>query len=378
MTEKITMNNIVKRYDKEVTVLDDIDLTINEGEFFVMVGPSGSGKSTLLRMIAGLEDISDGVMKIDDNVINHLPPKKRNLSMVFQSYALYPHMTVRDNILFGLKARKVNKEEQQKRLHETTEMIGLSDYLDRKPRQLSGGQRQRVALARAIVSQAPICLMDEPLSNLDAKLRANMRIEIRRLQRQFGLTMVYVTHDQVEAMTMGDRIMVLDSGKIQQVGRPIDLYNEPANLFVASFIGSPKMNIGTVQKDIGNKKFIIEGELAIDVPDRVIEGLKDIPNITVGIRAEHITPPEKGKEIHTLEVINVENLGNETSIAFNVGKEIWTAKWPGQWDIKVGEALPVNISHEDFAYFDSDTTQLIRSSRSALREGDEIDAVQQQ
>lgn len=378
MTEKITMNNIVKRYDKEVTVLDDIDLTINEGEFFVMVGPSGSGKSTLLRMIAGLEDITDGVMKIDDNVINHLPPKKRNLSMVFQSYALYPHMTVRDNILFGLKARKVNKEEQQKRLHETTEMIGLSDYLHRKPRQLSGGQRQRVALARAVVSQAPICLMDEPLSNLDAKLRANMRIEIRRLQRQFGLTMVYVTHDQVEAMTMGDRIMVLDSGKIQQVGRPIDLYNEPANLFVASFIGSPKMNIGTVQKDIVSKKFIIEGELAIDVPDRVIEGLKDIPNITVGIRAEHITPPEDGKEIHTLEVINVENLGNETSIAFDVGKEIWTAKWPGQWNIKVGEALPVNISHEDFAYFDSDTTQLIRSSRSALREGDEIDAVQQQ
>lgn len=378
MTEKITMNNIVKRYDKEVTVLDDIDLTINEGEFFVMVGPSGSGKSTLLRMIAGLEDITDGVMKIDDNVINHLPPKKRNLSMVFQSYALYPHMTVRDNILFGLKARKVNKEEQQKRLHKTTEMIGLSDYLDRKPRQLSGGQRQRVALARAIVSQAPICLMDEPLSNLDAKLRANMRIEIRRLQRQFGLTMVYVTHDQVEAMTMGDRIMVLDSGKIQQVGRPIDLYNEPANLFVASFIGSPKMNIGTVQKDIAGKKFIIEGELAIDVPDRVIEGLQDIPNITVGIRAEHITPPEDGKEIHTLEVVNVENLGNETSIAFDVGQEIWTAKWPGQWDIKVGEAAPVNISHEDFAYFDSDTTQLIRSSRSALREGDEIDAVQQQ
>lgn len=378
MTEKITMSNIVKRYDKEITVLDDIDLTINEGEFFVMVGPSGSGKSTLLRMIAGLEDITDGVMKIDANVINHLPPKKRNLSMVFQSYALYPHMTVRDNILFGLKARKVNKEEQQKRLHETTEMIGLSDYLDRKPRQLSGGQRQRVALARAIVSQAPICLMDEPLSNLDAKLRANMRIEIRRLQRQFGLTMVYVTHDQVEAMTMGDRIMVLDSGKIQQIGRPIDLYNEPENLFVASFIGSPKMNIGTVQKDISSKKFIIEGELAIDVPDRVIERLKDIPNITVGIRAEHITPPEEGKEIHTLEVMNVENLGNETSIAFDVGKEIWTAKWPGQWDIKVGDALPVNISHEDFAYFDSDTTQLIRSSRSALKEGDEIDAVQQQ
>lgn len=373
MTEKISMNNIVKRYDKETTVLDDIDLAINEGEFFVMVGPSGSGKSTLLRMIAGLEDITDGVMKIDGNVINHLPPKSRNLSMVFQSYALYPHMTVRDNILFGLKARKVNKEEQQKRLHETTEMIGLSDYLDRKPRQLSGGQRQRVALARAIVSQAPICLMDEPLSNLDAKLRANMRIEIRRLQRQFGLTMVYVTHDQVEAMTMGDRIMVLDSGKIQQVGNPIELYNEPANLFVASFIGSPKMNIGRVQKDIGNKQFIIEGTLAIDIPDKIFDELADIPNVTVGIRAEHITPPEENKEIHTLEVINVENLGNETSIAFNVGNEIWTAKWPGQWAIKHGETIPVNISHEDFAYFDSDSTNLIRSSRSALKEGVEVD-----
>lgn len=373
MTEKISMNNIVKRYDKETTVLDDIDLAINEGEFFVMVGPSGSGKSTLLRMIAGLEDITDGVMKIDGNVINHLPPKSRNLSMVFQSYALYPHMTVRDNILFGLKARKVNKEEQQKRLHETMEMIGLSDYLDRKPRQLSGGQRQRVALARAIVSQAPICLMDEPLSNLDAKLRANMRIEIRRLQRQFGLTMVYVTHDQVEAMTMGDRIMVLDSGKIQQVGNPIELYNEPANLFVASFIGSPKMNIGRVQKDIGNKQFIIEGTLAIDIPDKIFDELGDIPNVTVGIRAEHITPPEENKEIHTLEVINVENLGNETSIAFNVGNEIWTAKWPGQWAIKHGETIPVNISHEDFAYFDSDSTNLIRSSRSALKEGVEVD-----
>lgn len=373
MLDKISMTNIVKRYDKDVTVLDDIDLTINEGEFFVMVGPSGSGKSTLLRMIAGLEEITDGVMKIDGNVINHLPPKSRNLSMVFQSYALYPHMTVRDNILFGLKARKVNKDEQQKRLHETTDMIGLSDYLDRKPRQLSGGQRQRVALARAIVSQAPICLMDEPLSNLDAKLRANMRIEIRRLQRQFGLTMVYVTHDQVEAMTMGDRIMVLDSGKIQQVGKPIELYNEPANLFVASFIGSPKMNIGRVQKDLGNKKFVIEDSLAIDVPDRVIDEMRDIPNITVGIRAEHITPPEEGKEIHTLHVINVENLGNETSIAFDVGNEIWTAKWPGQWDLNVGEAIPVNISHEDFAYFDSDSTNLIRSSRSALKEGVTID-----
>ena len=194
-------------------------------------------------MIAGLEEISSGDLIINERVANDLEPKDRNLSMVFQNYALYPHLSVEENILFGLKVRKVQKEERQKRLMEAIEMVGLKEYVKMKPGQLSGGQRQRVALARAIVSQAPICLMDEPLSNLDAKLRAQMRIEIREIQRRLGITMIYVTHDQIEAMTMGDRIMVLNKGSIQQVGTPLDIYNEPANEFVASFIGSPSMNI---------------------------------------------------------------------------------------------------------------------------------------
>ena len=240
----IELMDISKSYNKQRNVLNGIDLQIEKGEFFVLVGPSGSGKSTLLRMIAGLEEISAGTLKIGEKIVNHLPPKDRNLSMVFQNYALYPHLTVEQNILFGLHAKKVDKQLQKKRLEETAKMMGLNELLSRKPRELSGGQRQRVALARAVVSEAPLCLMDEPLSNLDAKLRANMRIEIRRLQKKLGLTMVYVTHDQVEAMTMGDRIMVLNDGIIQQVGAPIELSNKPANLFVAAFIGSPKLSLG--------------------------------------------------------------------------------------------------------------------------------------
>ncbi len=253
--KQVELINLSKSYEKQTEVLNEINLSIDEGEFFVLVGPSGSGKSTLLRMIAGLEDITSGVLKINEKVVNHLPPKDRDLSMVFQNYALYPHLSVEQNILFGLHAKKVAKKEQQKRLHETADMMGLGSLLKRKPKQLSGGQRQRVALARSVVSECPLCLMDEPLSNLDAKLRAHMRMEIRRLQKRLGLTMVYVTHDQVEAMTMGDRIMVLNEGKIQQVGDPITLYNEPANLFVASFIGSPKMNMGQAKiEDLSDRE----------------------------------------------------------------------------------------------------------------------------
>ncbi len=203
----VELTNVSKSYDKKAAILKNIDLTIEEGEFFVLVGPSGSGKSTLLRMIAGLESITDGRLKMHGKTVNHLPPKNRNLSMVFQNYALYPHLTVEQNILFGLNAKKVAKKEQKRRLMETVTMMEIEDLLKRKPKQLSGGQRQRVALARSVVSEAPLCLMDEPLSNLDAKLRAHMRMEIRRIQKKLGLTMIYVTHDQVEAMTMGDRII---------------------------------------------------------------------------------------------------------------------------------------------------------------------------
>ncbi|WP_164217459.1 ABC transporter ATP-binding protein [Virgibacillus sp. YIM 98842] len=358
---QIDLIDISKSYDKQKNVLDEINLSIEEGEFFVLVGPSGSGKSTLLRMIAGLEDITSGTLKISDKIVNHLPPKDRNLSMVFQNYALYPHLSVEQNILFGLGAKKVNKKEQQKRLAETAEMMGLSELLNRKPKELSGGQKQRVALARSVVSEAPLCLMDEPLSNLDAKLRAQMRIEIRRLQKRLGLTMVYVTHDQVEAMTMGDRIMVLNDGKIQQVGKPITLYNEPENLFVASFIGSPKMNMGKAVYSMNQNQLVIEDTLRIaQGPD-----MDDIPgniDLTVGIRAEHLLPGTAENTTHHLEAVNVEQLGNETLIAFDVGSTLWMAKWLGQWDVQVGEMVPVHIDSGNFCFFDSNTGLLIKSA----------------
>lgn len=354
----VELKDISKSYDRQKSVIDQISLSIEEGEFFVLVGPSGSGKSTLLRMIAGLEEISGGVLKMNNKIVNHLPPKERNLSMVFQNYALYPHLTVEQNILFGLRAKKIDKLEQQKRLKETAEMMGLMDLLKRKPKQLSGGQRQRVALARSVVSEAPICLMDEPLSNLDAKLRAHMRIEIRRLQKKLGLTMIYVTHDQVEAMTMGDRIMVLNDGKIQQVGEPITLYNQPANLFVASFIGSPKINLS--KGKLIDYKLVLESGLQITMDKEEMLALLSYPNLTMGIRAEHILPAAPEEKTHTLEVINVEQLGNETLLTFEVGNELWTAKWLGQWRIQAGDHVPVQLSSKNICFFDSESGALIR------------------
>ncbi|MDQ0412300.1 ABC transporter ATP-binding protein [Mesobacillus stamsii] len=367
---QIDLINIAKSYDKQKDVLNGIDLSIEEGEFFVLVGPSGSGKSTLLRMIAGLEEISGGVLKINGQTVNHLPPKDRNLSMVFQNYALYPHLSVKENILFGLKGRKVEKQEQMRRLHDAVEMLGLQDLLKRKPRELSGGQRQRVALGRAVVSHAPLCLMDEPLSNLDAKLRANMRVEIRRLQKKLGLTMVYVTHDQVEAMTMGDRIMVLNDGKIQQIGKPITLYNEPENLFVASFIGSPKINLGNAVFSENAKHLIIEDELHIPVDPAVFHHIPKDRKLTVGIRAEHLEPCLAKKEnMYKLEAVNVEQLGNETLIAFEVGSELWTAKWPGQWQIEFGQKVLVQMKPENLLFFDADSGELIKSAELETSQG---------
>ncbi|GAA0301826.1 sn-glycerol 3-phosphate transport system ATP-binding protein [Gracilibacillus halotolerans] len=364
----IEMENLKKTYDHQQNVLDGINLEISEGEFFVLVGPSGSGKSTLLRMIAGLEEISGGLLKMNGNVVNHLRPKERNLSMVFQNYALYPHLTVEQNILFGLHARKVSKSEQKKRLMETAEMMGLGDLLKRKPKQLSGGQRQRVALARAVVSQAPICLMDEPLSNLDAKLRAHMRMEIKRLQQQLGLTLVYVTHDQVEAMTMGDRIMVLHDGEIQQVGDPITLYNEPANLFVASFIGSPKINL--TRAKVQDNQLYITDELKIPLRDTFLPKKE----LIVGIRAEHIQHATDETATHELEVITVEHLGNETSITFSVGNDYWTAKWIGQWQLKAGDKVKVSLTEEYLSFFDPVTEELIQPARVHAKE-DEVVAI---
>lgn len=362
----IELMDISKSYNKQSNVLNGIDLQIEKGEFFVLVGPSGSGKSTLLRMIAGLEEISAGTLKIGEKIVNHLPPKDRNLSMVFQNYALYPHLTVEQNILFGLHAKKVDKQLQKKRLEETAKMMGLNELLSRKPRELSGGQRQRVALARAVVSEAPLCLMDEPLSNLDAKLRANMRIEIRRLQKKLGLTMVYVTHDQVEAMTMGDRIMVLNDGIIQQVGAPIELYNKPANLFVATFIGSPKMNLGKAV--LKNNQLIIENVLTIPFNQlEVPENIKN-RNLVIGLRAEHMPHGNETQEAQQVEIVNVEHLGNETLVSFEVGTELWTAKWLGQWFVQVGDIVPVHISAKNMCLFDADTGNLIKAAAFAQKQ----------
>ncbi|MDR4887793.1 ABC transporter ATP-binding protein [Fredinandcohnia sp. QZ13] len=361
--KKVELINISKSYDKTTEVISNINVTINPGEFFVLVGPSGCGKSTMLRMIAGLEDITGGVLKIGDKEANLLPPSKRDISMVFQNYALYPHLSVEENIVFGLHVKKVSKDERKKRCTEVADMLGLSELLKRKPRELSGGQRQRVALARAIVNQAPICLMDEPLSNLDAKLRAHMRSEIRQIQRKLGITMIYVTHDQVEAMTMGDRIMILHNGKIQQIGEPIEIYNEPANPFVATFIGSPPMNLakGMVHKE---KREISFGDnVTIKVPEKDTH-LLNSDQIIVGIRPEHLKPAvNEGTNINHIfaEVKNVEVLGNETILAFALEDKDWLAKWNGQWKVQLNQVIRIAVDYDSICLFDGETHELLKS-----------------
>ena len=257
----VRLTGLVKRYDGDVLAVDSLDLEIRSGELVVLVGPSGCGKSTTLRMIAGLERITGGDLHIGDRLVNEVHPRDRDIAMVFQSYALYPHMTVRENMAFGLVLRKTPKDEINRRVQEAAKTLGLEGLLDRKPRALSGGQRQRVAMGRALVRQPQVFLFDEPLSNLDAKLRGQMRLEISRLHRQLGATMIYVTHDQVEAMTLADRIAILDQGRLQQFGTPMDVYKSPANRFVASFIGTPSMNMieGTLAEVEGVHVFEADG-----------------------------------------------------------------------------------------------------------------------
>ena len=289
---EITFDNVSKTYGDGFLAVSDLNLDVEDGEFVVFVGPSGCGKTTALRMIAGLEEVSEGDIRIGDRVVNNLPPGKRDVAMVFQNYALYPHMTVAENIGFALKLRKVPKAEARKRIAETAEIIGLTDHLDRKPRQLSGGQRQRVAMGRAIVREPQVFLMDEPLSNLDAKLRVQMRAEISRIQRQLSVTTVYVTHDQVEAMTMGDRVAVLRRGVLQQFEPPQRLYEQPANMFVASFIGSPAMNMleAKLERD-GDGLVCRVGSATLKLPASVLSARPALAgyagrSIAVGIRPE--------------------------------------------------------------------------------------------
>ncbi|NMP01505.1 ABC transporter ATP-binding protein [Pseudoalteromonas arctica] len=324
----ITLKQVTKNFD-EVNVIKPLDLEIKDGEFIVFVGPSGCGKSTLLRMIAGLEDTTSGNIEIDGIDATKTPPAKRGLAMVFQSYALYPHMTVRNNIAFPLKRAKVSPAEIESKIANAAKILNLTDYLDRKPGQLSGGQRQRVAIGRAIVRQPSAFLFDEPLSNLDASLRVNMRLEISELHKSLATTMIYVTHDQVEAMTMADRIAVFNAGIIEQVGTPLELYKNPVNKFVAGFIGSPKMNF-------------------IDAPQN-----EDANVSCIGIRPEHITlSTEQGTWTGTVGVI--EHLGSESFLHINIeGKGTVTVKADGDCLLKYGDSIYLSAPADKVLKFDN-------------------------
>jgi len=327
----VTLNTINKIYDNGAHAIVDLSLQINDGEFLVLVGPSGCGKSTALRMIAGLESVTSGELSIGDRVVNEVEPKDRDIAMVFQNYALYPHMTVAENIEFALKLAKVSKADRRQRVERAAEILELSDYLDRKPGQLSGGQRQRVAMGRAIVREPSVFLMDEPLSNLDAKLRVQMRSEIAGLQKSLNVTTVYVTHDQVEAMTMGDRVAVMKFGVLQQVDTPDNLYNKPANAFVAGFIGSPSMNLfeGVLRRTDEGLALGI-GEQSLKLPDELIAERPDVENyvdrtLIFGIRPEDIEDAALASERPAgarlkARVELVESLGSEIIAHFDVGQ----------------------------------------------------------
>lgn len=355
----VTLRNVYKRFG-EAEVTRNVNLDIQDGEFVVFVGPSGCGKSTLLRMIAGLEDITEGELYIGNEKVNDLPPKDREVGMVFQSYALYPHMNVAENMAFGLKLANVKKNEIDRRVQEAARLLQLDNLLERKPKDLSGGQRQRVAIGRTIVREPAVFLFDEPLSNLDASLRVQMRIEISSLHKRLGATMIYVTHDQVEAMTMADKIVALDNGAIAQVGKPLELYHYPATRFVAGFIGSPKMNFidcKVVTADSQSVTVSMPGATEITLPVNGAE-LGDGETVTLGIRPEHFSSEEDCALAMQGQVNVVERLGYQTLVHLNVeGVDgILTMRTEGTNPVQEGHAMVLGIKPEMCHLFRQDGT----------------------
>jgi len=362
----VKLRNVSKVYDNKVIAIQDANLSIDDKEFVVLVGPSGCGKSTLLRMIAGLEEITSGEIFIEGKKVNDVPPKDRDIAMVFQNYALYPHMSVFDNMAFGLKLRKFPRAEIKKRVYEAAEILGIKEFLDRKPKALSGGQRQRVAVGRAIVRKPKVFLFDEPLSNLDAKLRVQMRIEINRLHNRLQSTMIYVTHDQVEAMTMGDKIVVLKDGIIQQVDSPLNLYNNPSNKFVAGFIGSPAMNFfnGKILQNDGLR--FVSNVIQFQIPDRLSGNLKDYVDkeVILGIRPEHLydaslknnkktTPHQK------VQVDVVEPIGNEIFVYFSADNQSYCMRMIPEKMYRAGENIEIVLDLNKIYFFDKNNEERI-------------------
>ncbi len=342
----------------DTQVLYDINLDIEDGEFVVLVGPSGCGKSTTLRLLAGLEEITSGEISIDGNLVNNVPPKDRDIAMVFQNYALYPHMNVFDNMGFGLKLRKFSKSEIEDRVKEAADILGIGNLLDRKPKELSGGQRQRVALGRAIVRQPKVFLFDEPLSNLDAKLRVQMRTEIKKLHANLGTTMVYVTHDQVEAMTMGDRIVVLKDGFIHQVDSPLNVYSEPNDVFVAGFIGSPSMNFMNVKiQRNGEGVRLSEGQLEFTVPTQYKDAIEktEAEEVVLGIRPEDIHLAKKETDApntFNLVVDVSEPMGSEVYLYFSTQQHNLVARIEGNYNFGYSEEVPIAFNLDQAHLFD--------------------------
>jgi multiple sugar transport system ATP-binding protein len=354
---KVLLTNLNKKYD-ETHAVKDVNLEIRDREFVVLVGPSGCGKTTTLRMVAGLEEITSGEIRIDERVVNDLPPMDRDIAMVFQNYALYPHMSVYDNMAFGLKMRKFARDEIQKRVRRSAEILGIQQLLERRPRQLSGGQRQRVALGRAIVRNPRVFLFDEPLSNLDATLRVQMRVELKRLHHRLDTTAIYVTHDQVEAMTLGDRVVVMKDGVVQQVGEPLALYRSPANRFVASFIGSPAMNFAEVSVAESNGALWAEAAgLRIRIPPAKTEALRrhSGSKIVLGVRPEALrvaTGAEPADCTFDTTVEVVEPLGNEILLDVRAGANLIVARVDPATRVKVRETVRLALDPERLHFFD--------------------------